>query len=240
MTDVKGPLHGIRVIDLGRSHQAAPLVCAGTSARLGPKSLRSSAWAAGPALPCAVGAQTERRPGAVRSGKKSLSLDNYVAGVRLAPPGENFRCPGANARPGTIDDMGFGYKVLLELNPGIMTPVSAYGQFGPYRKQIGYDPIGPDPCRALPWSRVRKACRPALVSPSLTAPRRCTCALSTAPPGTISGEGQTLDVPSLTQDTASLILSLPIPPPPPPPPPPLWLHPGPVIGSDGDFGQAVS
>jgi crotonobetainyl-CoA:carnitine CoA-transferase CaiB-like acyl-CoA transferase len=39
--------------------------------------------------------------------------------------------------------MGFGYDVLKALNPRIiMANVSAYGQFGPYRDQIGYDPIG--------------------------------------------------------------------------------------------------
>jgi crotonobetainyl-CoA:carnitine CoA-transferase CaiB-like acyl-CoA transferase len=48
-----------------------------------------------------------------------------------------------NFRPGTIDKMGFGYEVLKQLNPRIiMANVSAYGQFGPYRDQIGYDPIG--------------------------------------------------------------------------------------------------
>src|SRR5262249_8214181 len=39
--------------------------------------------------------------------------------------------------------MGFGYDALKQLNPRIiMANVSAYGQFGPYRDQIGYDPIG--------------------------------------------------------------------------------------------------
>jgi crotonobetainyl-CoA:carnitine CoA-transferase CaiB-like acyl-CoA transferase len=48
-----------------------------------------------------------------------------------------------NFRPGTIDEMGFGYDVLKQLNPRIiMVNVSAYGQFGPYREKIGYDPIG--------------------------------------------------------------------------------------------------
>ncbi len=48
-----------------------------------------------------------------------------------------------NFRPGTIEEMGFGYDVLKALNPRIiMVNVSAYGQFGPYRDQIGYDPIG--------------------------------------------------------------------------------------------------
>jgi crotonobetainyl-CoA:carnitine CoA-transferase CaiB-like acyl-CoA transferase len=48
-----------------------------------------------------------------------------------------------NFRPGTIEEMGFGYEALKALNPRIiMVNVSAYGQFGPYRDQIGYDPIG--------------------------------------------------------------------------------------------------
>ena len=48
-----------------------------------------------------------------------------------------------NFRPGTIEEMGFGYEVLKALNPRIiMVNISAYGQFGPYRDQIGYDPIG--------------------------------------------------------------------------------------------------
>jgi crotonobetainyl-CoA:carnitine CoA-transferase CaiB-like acyl-CoA transferase len=48
-----------------------------------------------------------------------------------------------NFRPGTIEKMGFGYEELKALNPRIiMVNVSAYGQFGPYRDQIGYDPIG--------------------------------------------------------------------------------------------------
>jgi crotonobetainyl-CoA:carnitine CoA-transferase CaiB-like acyl-CoA transferase len=48
-----------------------------------------------------------------------------------------------NFRPGTMNEMGFGYEVLKDLNPRIiMVNISAYGQFGPYREQIGYDPIG--------------------------------------------------------------------------------------------------
>ena len=48
-----------------------------------------------------------------------------------------------NFRPVTMDKIGFGYGVLKQLNPRIiMVNVSAYGQFGPYREQIGYDPIG--------------------------------------------------------------------------------------------------
>ena len=39
--------------------------------------------------------------------------------------------------------MGFGYETLKELNPKIiMINVSAYGQYGPYKERVGFDPIG--------------------------------------------------------------------------------------------------
>ena len=79
------------------------------------------------------------------SGKKSLSID-----MRREEGKEALRelvkvsdVLLQNFRPGTIEKMGFGYDVLKELNPRIiMVNVSAYGQFGPYREKIGYDPIG--------------------------------------------------------------------------------------------------
>jgi crotonobetainyl-CoA:carnitine CoA-transferase CaiB-like acyl-CoA transferase len=79
------------------------------------------------------------------SGKKSLSID-----LRKEEGKEVLRklvkisdVLLQNFRPGTIETMGFGYDVLKELNPRIiMVNVSAYGQFGPYKDQIGYDPIG--------------------------------------------------------------------------------------------------
>jgi crotonobetainyl-CoA:carnitine CoA-transferase CaiB-like acyl-CoA transferase len=79
------------------------------------------------------------------SGKKSLSID-----LRKEEGKEVLRelvkvsdVLLQNFRPGTIEVMGFGYDVLKQLNPRIvMVNVSAYGQFGPYREKIGYDPIG--------------------------------------------------------------------------------------------------
>ena len=79
------------------------------------------------------------------SGKKSLSMD-----LRKEEAKEVLRelvkvsdVVVQNFRPGTIEKMGFGYDVLKELNPRIiMVNVSAYGQFGPYYDNIGYDPIG--------------------------------------------------------------------------------------------------
>src|SRR6266516_3239574 len=79
------------------------------------------------------------------SGKKSVSMDlrNEEGKTVLRKLIKVSDVLVQNFRPGTIEEMGFGYDVLKTLNPRIiMANVSAYGQFGPYRDQIGYDPIG--------------------------------------------------------------------------------------------------
>ncbi len=140
----KGPLNGIRVIDLGR-HQAGPR-CAQVLARMGAEVIKIER----------LGGEETRYHGPwvrkqsaywvqYNSGKKSVSMD-----MRKDEAKEALRklvkvsdVLVQNFRPGTIDDMGFGYEVLKALNPRIiMVNISAYGQFGPYREQIGYDPIG--------------------------------------------------------------------------------------------------
>ena len=144
MAEAKGPLDGIRVIDLGR-HQAGPR-CAQVLARLGAEVIKVERLG---------GEETRYHAPWVRrqsaywvqynSGKKSLSID-----LRKEQGKEVLRklvkvsdVLVQNFRPGTIATMGFGYDALQELNPRIiMVNVSAYGQFGPYREQIGYDPIG--------------------------------------------------------------------------------------------------
>ena len=144
MTSSKGPLHGIRVIDLGR-HQAGPR-CAQVLARLGAEVIKIER----------LGGEETRYHGPwvrkqsaywvqYNSGKKSVSMDllkeeGKTALRKLIKVSDVLV---QNFRPGTIDEMGFGYEVLKALNPRIiMVNISAYGQFGPYREQIGYDPIG--------------------------------------------------------------------------------------------------
>ncbi len=144
MAEANGPLNGIRVIDLGR-HQAGPR-CAQVLARMGAEVIKVERLG---------GEETRYHAPWVRkqsaywvqynSGKKSLSID-----LRKEEGKEVLRkLVGIsdvilqNFRPGTIAAMGFGYDVLKEINPRIiMVNVSAYGQFGPYSNQIGYDPIG--------------------------------------------------------------------------------------------------
>src|SRR4051812_7710333 len=144
MTNAKGPLNGIRVIDLGR-HQAGPR-CAQVLARMGAEVIKIERLG---------GEETRYHAPWVRrqsaywvqynSGKKSVSMDlrtedGKTALRKLVKVSDVLV---QNFRPGTIDEMGFGYEALKTLNPRIiMVNISAYGQFGPYRDQIGYDPIG--------------------------------------------------------------------------------------------------
>jgi crotonobetainyl-CoA:carnitine CoA-transferase CaiB-like acyl-CoA transferase len=144
MAELKGPLEGIRVIDLGR-HQAGPR-CAQVLARLGAEVIKIERLG---------GEETRYHSPWVRkqsaywvqynSGKKSLSMDLRKEAGRevLRKLVKISDVLLQNFRPGTIETMGFGYDVLKDLNPRIiMVNVSAYGQFGPYREKIGYDPIG--------------------------------------------------------------------------------------------------
>ena len=144
MADFKHPLENIRVLDLGR-HQAGPR-CAQVLARMGAEVIKVER----------LGGEETRYHGPwvrkqsaywvqYNSGKKSLSIDlRKEEGKGILT--ELIKVSDVlvqNFRPGTIEKMGFGYDVLKELNPRIiMVNVSAYGQFGPYKDQIGYDPIG--------------------------------------------------------------------------------------------------
>ena len=144
MTATSPPLDGVRVLDLGR-HQAGPR-CAQVLARLGAEVIKIER----------LGGEETRTHGPwangqsayfvqYNSGKKSLCMDLRKDQAKdvlkeLVKISDVFL---QNFRPGTIDKMGFGYDVLHELNPRIvMVNVSAYGQFGPYKDRIGYDPIG--------------------------------------------------------------------------------------------------
>ena len=79
------------------------------------------------------------------SGKKSLALNLRSAKGKsvlrdLVKVSDVFL---QNFRPGTIEEIGFGYDALRELNPKIvMVNVSAFGQYGPHKDRIGFDPIG--------------------------------------------------------------------------------------------------
>ena len=139
-----GPLAGIRVLDLGR-YQAGPR-CALMFARMGAEVIK---------VESVNGDESRKNGPTVRgqsaywvqynSGKKSLAInlrtDEGKDVVKDLVKVSDILIQ--NFRPGTIDIMGFGYEALKELNPGIiMVNVSAYGQTGPYKDRVGFDPIG--------------------------------------------------------------------------------------------------
>lgn len=139
-----GPLAGIRMLDLGR-YQAGPR-CGLMFARMGAEVIKVEAL---------KGDESRQNGPTVRgqsaywvqynSGKKSLAIDLRTKQgkeilTRLVEKSDIFL---QNFRPGTIDVMGFGYEVLKKLNPKIvMINVSAYGQYGPHKDKVGFDPIG--------------------------------------------------------------------------------------------------
>ncbi len=144
MTELKTPLEGLRLLDLGR-YQAGPR-CALMFARMGAEVIK---------VESVTGDESRRNGPRVRgqsaywvqynSGKKSLAInlrtDEGKEVLRDLVKESDFFLQ--NFRPGTIDIMGFGYETLKELNPKIiMINVSAYGQYGPYKERVGFDPIG--------------------------------------------------------------------------------------------------
>ena len=143
-TAPKTALEGIRVLDLGR-YQAGPR-CALMFARMGAEVIKVESLSGDESR---ANGPTVRGQSAYwvqyNSGKKSLAID-----LRTGEGKEVLRdlvkvsdILLQNFRPGTIEAMGFGYDALAKLNPRIvMVNVSAYGQYGPYRDRIGFDPIG--------------------------------------------------------------------------------------------------
>ena len=143
-TTMNTALQGIRMLDLGR-YQAGPR-CGLMFARMGAEVIKIEAL---------TGDESRGNGPLVRgqsaywvqynSGKKSLAID-----LRTEAGKEVLRdlvklsdLLLQNFRPGTMDVMGFGYDILKKLNPKIiMINVSAYGQYGPYKDRVGFDPIG--------------------------------------------------------------------------------------------------
>jgi len=139
-----GCLEGIRVLELAR-FQAGP--------RGG--MLLSDLGAEVIKIEPPGGEETRRHPPMVRGqsvyfsvynrGKKSVCLD-----LRNPQGKEVFAAlvPKAdivleNFRPGVMAAMGFPYERLRELNPGIiLTSVSGFGQYGPYRDRPAFDSLG--------------------------------------------------------------------------------------------------
>lgn len=199
MSDSNGALSDIRVIDLGR-YQAGPRVGL-VLARMGAEVIKVEAPG---------GDESRKMAPLVRgqsaywvqynSGKKSLGLDlrsdDGKAVLRDLVRESDILIQ--NFRPGTIAAMGFGYDVLESLNPRIiMLNVSAYGQDGPYRERVGFDPIGQAisgmmSLTGFPGTPPTRTFNP--VIDRITALHGTIGVLSALHERTLSGRGQTIDV----------------------------------------------
>src|SRR5690606_15026733 len=142
----RGPLHGIRVVEVGQL-LAGPF-CGQLLGDLGADVVKIEDPSRGDPLRM----WRRQRPkdqsrwwSIVGRNKKSVTLNlreaegqelarQLIAGADLLV--ENFR-------PGTMERWGLGYDTLRELNPGlIMVRVSGFGQDGPYAARPGYGAIG--------------------------------------------------------------------------------------------------
>jgi CoA:oxalate CoA-transferase len=192
-------LEGIRVLDLGR-YQAGPRIGL-VLARLGAEVIKVEA----------PGGDESRRQGPTvrgqsaywvqyNSGKKSLGLNlRHEEGKeilrRLVKVSDMVI---QNFRPGTMAEMGLPYEKLRELNRGIiMVNVSAYGQYGPYRDRIGFDPIGQAisgmmSLTGFPGNPPTRTYNP--IIDRITALHGTISALAALHERSLSGEGQCVDV----------------------------------------------
>jgi crotonobetainyl-CoA:carnitine CoA-transferase CaiB-like acyl-CoA transferase len=139
-----GALEGVRVLELAR-YQAGPrggMILSDLGAEVikieklgGEETRRSEPLVRGQSVYFSV----------YNRGKKSLCLD-----LRTPRGKEIFAAlvPTAdvvleNFRPGTMAQMGFDYDQLRALKPDIiLTSVSGFGQYGPYRERPAFDPLG--------------------------------------------------------------------------------------------------
>ncbi len=195
----KTALEGVRVLDLGR-YQAGPRIGL-VLARLGAEVIKVEAPGGDESR--AMGPKVRGQSAywvQYNSGKKSLGLNMRTA------KGKEIVCELVkvsdiliqNFRPGTIAAMGLGYDKLRELNKGIiMVNVSAYGQYGPYRDRIGFDPIGQAisgmmSLTGFPGSPPTRTYNP--VIDRITALHGTIGALAALRERELSGEGQCVDV----------------------------------------------
>jgi crotonobetainyl-CoA:carnitine CoA-transferase CaiB-like acyl-CoA transferase len=138
------PLENVRIIDL--TQVLAGPYCTQLLACMGAEDIRiEPPWGAyGSALYSSIPLDVRRRIwGVTQRNKKNITLNlsserGREIFLELVRKGdvvvENFG-------PGVMDKLGLGYEVLKEVNPRIIyCSIKGYGQSGPWRDKVAYDP----------------------------------------------------------------------------------------------------
>ncbi|WP_188716091.1 CaiB/BaiF CoA transferase family protein [Paracoccus acridae] len=135
---LRGPLHGIRVIDLSRL--VAGNMMSLQLADFGADVIKVEPPQGDPLRDWRDGGQSLHWKTYGRN-KRSIALNLREAGAmavlrRLLETADVFI---ENFRPGTLEDMGLAPDVLTEINPRLITVrISGFGQTGPYAKLPGF------------------------------------------------------------------------------------------------------
>jgi crotonobetainyl-CoA:carnitine CoA-transferase CaiB-like acyl-CoA transferase len=139
-----GALVGYRILELGST--AAGPFCARLLADFGAEVVKIEAPEGDPI----------RKLGQIVEGKSlyaaSICRNKSIASLDLRKPEARsllldmipqFDAVIENFRPGTLEKWGLGYDTLKALKPDlVMTRISGYGQYGPYKDRPGYGVIG--------------------------------------------------------------------------------------------------
>jgi len=144
-TENRGPLKGIRVIDL--THQAAGPWCTTLLGDMGAEVWKIEMPGRGDAIRYAEGADPavgSLNFWGLNRNKKSVGIDlKHPAGLALVKEmvagadvlAENFR-------PGVTEKLGLGYTELRKINPGLVyASITAFGRTGPLAHAPGMDII---------------------------------------------------------------------------------------------------
>jgi crotonobetainyl-CoA:carnitine CoA-transferase CaiB-like acyl-CoA transferase len=144
-TDNRGPLKGIRVIDL--THQAAGPWCTNLLGDMGAEVWKIEQQGRGDAVRYASGADPavgSLNFWGLNRNKKSVGINlKHPAGAALLKE----MVAGAdvvveNFRPGVMDKLGLGYEDLRQINPRLIyASITAFGDSGPLAQAPGMDII---------------------------------------------------------------------------------------------------
>ena len=144
MTNVKAPLHGIRVLDLTRV-LAGPF-CTMILADLGAEVIKVEKPGIGDdsrTFTPFINNQSAYFIN-VNRGKKSIVIN------LKSPKGRELFLKLTrkadiiveNFKPGTMEKLGLGYDILRKVNPRVIyASISGFGQYGPYKDRPAYDLI---------------------------------------------------------------------------------------------------